>query len=246
MLFERRGPKLPYDAEVEYLESTGTQWIDTGVQPTADVGIMLDLDVTYAPNDLGGICGATSTDLFARGRSYSLYAGRSDNEKITVYDYCFGTTVRFRNHVIPYGVRTLHSLNWMKDNQCNVAGFIDGWQLDSPVGFVPYNITIMHLNVADNASDNRFYIKGKLYGAKLSLGTTVIQDMIPVRFTNELGQSEGAMYDRVSGQLFRNQGTGAFIVGPDKTANSDGGGYKCVEYSPLSFSRFSRLWKEAA
>ena len=41
-------------------------------------------------------------------------------------------------------------------------------------------------------------------------------DLIPVRFTNELGQSEGAMYDRVSGQLFRNAGTGDFIIGPDK------------------------------
>ena len=25
-----------------------------------------------------------------------------------------------------------------------------------------------------------------------------------------------------------------------------GGGYKCLGYSPLRFSRFSRLWKEAA
>lgn len=37
-----------------------------------------------------------------------------------------------------------------------------------------------------------------------------------VRFTNEDGVSEGAMYDKVSGQLFRNAGTGAFIIGPDK------------------------------
>ena len=27
---------------------------------------------------------------------------------------------------------------------------------------------------------------------------------------------EGAKYDKVSGQLFRNDGTGAFIIGPDK------------------------------
>lgn len=41
--------------------------------------------------------------------------------------------------------------------------------------------------------------------------------MIAVRFTNEQGVSEGAMYDRVSGQLFRNAGTGAFTIGPDKS-----------------------------
>ena len=43
-----------------------------------------------------------------------------------------------------------------------------------------------------------------------------IRDFIPVRFTNSLGQTEGAMYDRVSGQLFGNSGTGEFIIGPDK------------------------------
>lgn len=42
-----------------------------------------------------------------------------------------------------------------------------------------------------------------------------MMDLIPVRFTNELGQSEGAMYDKVSGRLFRNVGTGNFIVGRD-------------------------------
>ena len=45
----------------------------------------------------------------------------------------------------------------------------------------------------------------------------IARDFIPVRFTNELGETEGAMFDRVSGQLFRNDGTGAFIIGPDKT-----------------------------
>jgi hypothetical protein len=37
-------------------------------------------------------------------------------------------------------------------------------------------------------------------------------DLIPVRIGNV-----GYMYDKVSGQLFENQGTGNFILGPDKT-----------------------------
>ena len=47
-------------------------------------------------------------------------------------------------------------------------------------------------------------------------GVEVI-DLIPVRFINERGETEGAFYDKVSGQLFGNAGTGAFIIGPDKT-----------------------------
>lgn len=43
----------------------------------------------------------------------------------------------------------------------------------------------------------------------------LVRDFQPVRFTNELGQSDGAMYDKVSGQLFRNAGTGSFLFGDD-------------------------------
>ena len=39
-----------------------------------------------------------------------------------------------------------------------------------------------------------------------------IFDFIPVRVGDI-----GYLYDRMSGQLFGNQGTGAFIIGPDKT-----------------------------
>lgn len=39
--------------------------------------------------------------------------------------------------------------------------------------------------------------------------------MQAVRFTNENGVSEGAMYDRVTRKLFGNAGTGAFVLGPD-------------------------------
>ena len=39
-----------------------------------------------------------------------------------------------------------------------------------------------------------------------------VRDFIPVRVGDV-----GYMYDRVSGDLFGNAGTGAFIIGPDKT-----------------------------
>ena len=59
-------------------------------------------------------------------------------------------------------------------------------------------------------------VLSRFKNALLTHGTKVVRDMISVRFTNEFGQREGAMYDRVSGQLFRNSGTGAFLYGPDK------------------------------
>lgn len=42
-----------------------------------------------------------------------------------------------------------------------------------------------------------------------------VRDFVIVRFTNELGVSEGAMFDKVTKKLFRNAGTGSFVIGPD-------------------------------
>ena len=61
-----------------------------------------------------------------------------------------------------------------------------------------------------------FYTQTRFYDFKMYDGDNLVFDGIPVRFTNEQNQSEGAMYDRVSGQLFRNAGTGTLTLGPDK------------------------------
>jgi hypothetical protein len=53
--------------------------------------------------------------------------------------------------------------------------------------------------------------KGRCYYFKLWDGNTLLLDCIPVRVGNV-----GYMYDKVSGKLFGNAGTGKFILGPDK------------------------------
>ena len=50
-----------------------------------------------------------------------------------------------------------------------------------------------------------------IYSIKIWDNNILVRDLIPVRKGNI-----GYMYDRVSGQLFGNQGTGDFVIGPDK------------------------------
>ena len=52
--FLMSGTKLPYDAEVEYLESTGTQYIDTGVA----ISSALDFDAVFARTAASGAANA--------------------------------------------------------------------------------------------------------------------------------------------------------------------------------------------
>ena len=55
---------LPYDAEIEFLEGTGTQWIDTGIVPT----INTEARVKWSPvrTNGGGFFGAR--DNYTSGR----------------------------------------------------------------------------------------------------------------------------------------------------------------------------------
>ena len=53
----------PYDSRVEYLESTGTQWIDSGIRVTSDLGFFVRgemLDRTY--NVYPSLVGAQVSD----------------------------------------------------------------------------------------------------------------------------------------------------------------------------------------
>ena len=64
---------LPYDAEVEYLESTGTQYIDTGIK--CEIGLAIYMK--FRP--LSG--GVTWQDYFggSAGDGYRGYRNRQDN-----------------------------------------------------------------------------------------------------------------------------------------------------------------------
>ena len=75
---------------------------------------------------------------------------------------------------------------------------------------------------AQHENGNKYTHKGRvrIYEFFVVRAGEKIVDMIPVCFTNENGVSEGAMYDKVSGKLFRNAGTGSFIIGPRKKHNS--------------------------
>jgi hypothetical protein len=53
--------------------------------------------------------------------------------------------------------------------------------------------------------------EGKYFSFKVFRNDVLVRDMIPVRVGNV-----GYLYDKVSGQLFGNSGTGNFILGPDK------------------------------
>jgi hypothetical protein len=212
------GKRKPYDAVVEYLESTGTQWIDTGYKSTP----YSRWEVDFKSNKLLGkvfqsIIGGQDNTSFNRLSGIIV----SDNTQFrvvvtTAYNLqngilngiFFDANIDFYN-VYDSQIRHLYGIDVK-----NRKSYVDNKEITGSDGncFTNYNVALLARNSSGTISN---FASGLLYGFKHWENDELVQHFIPVRFTNENGETEGAMYDRVSGQLFRNAGTGAFVLGSD-------------------------------
>lgn len=177
--------QLPYDAEIEYLESTGTQYINTGI--IANPGeISFEVDCTIENN--------SGSSVYTTGGLHYIYQSSSG-----------GIRTGGTNNAIAYtpGNRVTIIASYNSQNRRIIT--------------IGNNVLT---GTAYNAASGEFILLripkepnciGKLYSAKVYLNSILVRDMIPVR----IGQV-GYMYDKVSGQLFGNSGTGDFVLGLDK------------------------------
>ena len=214
------GAALPYDAEVDYLESTGTQWIDTGVPYNHT--IVFEADIAKTANIASGYLFGI---LWASGGASTLrrWGVNWSNDYKRFYPQYYTTTDVFYSVDLVNGVK--HTI-WADANKFAFDGMVINVTSSTFDPTVDVSVYLLARHTyAPQLDPNPVtgIIAWRIFSCKISNGNTLVRDFIPVRFTNELGNSEGAMYDRVSGQLFRNSGTGAFVIGPDASAANVGG-----------------------
>lgn len=200
------GSALPYDAEVEWLESTGTQYIALGLTMLGTDVVTVrckNTDGTVELNPIFGIEKASDNKYWAQ-----YYAGDGKFYYYNTYLTAIWTTLR-RN-----GQSYMFDMNWNTFRfygvYCDINGVTyrqaypdhrtDSPDLDNPYLFARNGATTQYGSV-------------RISSFKIERNGAVILDFIPV-----IKNNVGYMYDKVSGRLFGNQGTGRLIIGPDKTA----------------------------
>ena len=182
---------VAYDAEVEYLESTGSQYIDTGITGDQDT----EIETEWMVSAINGryLYGCASV-----GNTSSLNAYISTNSR-----FYFGNRLTIVNGITT-GVwhHTIHNFEGLDYDNTTHAGIYQS-------NFVtPY--TILLFSGHTNSGNIGFKTIGKIKTFAIRKNGVDALNMYPVRCG-----TTGYMYDRVSGQLFGNDGTGDFIVGPD-------------------------------
>ena len=201
------GKRLPYDAEVEYLESTGTQWIDTGVNVTTSTGF----EITAKFNSTAmGVFGAnlptsTGSTRFQFGRRDNVVGSDKLFWGIWSSTYYGNTTIDFSTeHLFKY--IPSQSSSFFVDNSTYAIGY-------NTQKYYPSESRLFCLFASSDLSNAAVLPCSALcYGAKFYDGSTLVRDLIPVRRTLD-GVSVGEMYDRVTGTFMERHGT--FVIGAD-------------------------------
>ena len=185
-----------YDKEIAYLESTGTQYIDTEIIPDSATGIKVKIESTdTADTYLLGLRDTTGNTRWCIAHSASRY-------------YCGYGTYNVASAITTSPLAEC-SLNWMADGKFTASDGVNSGSYTLPaLSFVPAN----NIRLFGSAGVSATYSKwnGRIFSVQISQGSAVIMDMIPVRVG-----TVGYMYDKVSGKLFGNSGTGDFVLGAD-------------------------------
>ena len=197
LLIDRK--RKPYYCEVEYLESTGTQYIDTGI----DIGAEIELEFSFYATAFNGstYCSPLSarrTNLI-NSISYAFnngttYVSFGNNAEVQV-----SPTIKLNTkHVIIQNKEGL----WQDGNKTTYA---QGYNTNfTETG----NLYVFARNNIGSGVGN--YFIGRIYYVKITEGSTLVRNFIPVLDWD----MRPCMYDKVTRKLFYNKGTGVdFLYG---------------------------------
>lgn len=197
-------PKLPSGyTELEYIQSSGTQYIDTGFKPNQDSRVVTKFDMIQ-------------TDTAWR----KLWGSGSGSYDLDFALWNAGTT-KLQSY---YGTKTNNTVP-ITDMSLNVDANKNIWKYSGEtITFDKNNFTCAYsmyiFNV--NKDDNPKYLPGmmKLYLFKIYDNDVLVRDFIPCK--NPSGTI--GLYDSVNNQFYQNAGTGTFIAGPEIPSTEDKGG----------------------
>lgn len=189
--------------QVEYLESTGTQWIKTDIESRFSVTVESDIMFTASQDsytfavldDSGFRIGANG---YWNNRIQIGYASTYRTGNVNSLE--LSTRYKYKS-VIGDGNQEVYLDDELKAT-FNLAKNVDTLTGNHFGIFARYN----------NDTNASLFSKARMYSLKVSDAGVLLGDFIPCYRKSD--QKPG-MYDLVSGEFYTNAGSGEFVVGED-------------------------------
>ena len=209
--------------EVEYLESTGTQYIDTGVIAKSGLSTILSFEYTSITS--------TASMLDARSGNNRFYLCHSGAPSSTYYFY-YGYGSAYQSSVVPAS-----NTKYLIETNLSVGAQsmkVNGTQILTGTDSTNYNLNVNLYLFGMNYSTPQYLAKAKLYSCKILDDGTLIRDYIPAIDSS----GRPCMYDLVEKKAYYNKATSGdeFIYGkqiiPVEYLESSGTQYIDTGYVP--------------
>lgn len=177
--------------EVEWIQSSGTQYIDTGFKPNQNTKIEADIKVT---NTSCHVFGARNSYL---SKAFALYWLSNSGLAVQVANSTFngGTFDTSARHMVAMTATELRI-----DEATTATYSTSDFQCEQ-------NAWLMSC-YSSSASE---YAQGQLFSANIYDGKSLIRQFLPCK--NPSGTV--GLYDLVGGEFYGNSGTGAFTAGAE-------------------------------
>ena len=206
--------------QIKYIQSSGTQYINTGIKPNNKTKIIVDFELfnnTTLPTVFGAWNGENKDALMFvlienMARACMFYASHYTYSSRNDPGWSGRHTIRVSN-----GVFTV-------DNELAV-GILSGFTFTTnyPLYLLAYN----------NVGSPENLTCGRIYSAQIYDDETLVRDLVPCKNSSGIV----GMYDCVTGAFFGNYGSGVFTAGEAYTA---GGIARKVERPYIGVSGVAR------
>ena len=204
--------ELPSDfIKLDYLESTGTQYIKTGYVPTNTTGLYVDAYNNW-----------TTTTTWTQPISLRETNGNTYVSVGRVVRESSGAGFGWGAYTSPGGtgnVRYEASLNFLNDRQSIISApaFAQRVNALSDLPFTPtFDLCMFGMHNYDGTYGSAGY---RIYRAKISEGSEIVRDYVPAYDEQKL---KPCMYDLINNVAYYNDGTGEFVMPPKREGSYTG------------------------
>jgi hypothetical protein len=178
--------------EVNYIESTGTQYIDTGVSYSVNNSYLTELQVVY-----------NTTEPNNQIMGFNGHRGMGVGTYLASFWEC---------EPEPMEAGVFYDLTWYKNGteySRSVNGIVYGGSDGNNIEWWTGNLLLFAAAADSTDSTVTYYSYAKYYAVKIYVNDALVRDFVPV--INNKG--EVGLFDFVTKQFYGNEGTGEFIAG---------------------------------
>lgn len=206
---------------LQYLQSSGTQFINTNHLATQNTRTIFDYEYLNSSASWAGLFGSDNNPtnnnmgygLFLNGTTYSCYV--SNHTSGGCWNQQVGTWTQNQRTVLNFTHNKL---------------IINSTAYNLKTTTFTTSLVPMYLFSFRRSTGNAGVSSIRLYGCQILEGSTLVRNFIPAKRAND---SVLGLYDTVNGVFYTNTGSGSFIAGPAAVGQGRNGNFYVGELNEI-------------